>query len=122
MFGKKDVNGAGIGGKLEVKRSGTSSLVRQLYEIVFTEMTVLLKTKPTNSVKPKKVQKRNQTQSKNVTKQNHILHYSESQFHHMRHGLRVSTGPLLVKASLNRNSSALELVSGHPAGRELTSD
>ena len=40
----------------------------------------------------------------------------------MRHGSRMSHGPLLVKASLNRNSSPVGLVSRHPTGWELTSD
>ena len=35
---------------------------------------------------------------------------------------RLSTGSLLVKANLNRNSSAVGLVSRHPAETELTPD
>ena len=60
--------------------------------------------------------------NQNMTKQNHILHYKENKFYYMRHGLRLSSSPLLVKASLNRNSSAVGLVSRHPTGSELTSD
>ena len=74
------------------------------------------------TVKRKIISKTKSNPNQNMTKQNHILYYSENKFDNMSQGSRMSTGSLLWKVSLNRNSSAVGVVSRHPEGRELTSD